>query len=110
MVTTIDRTAVGLQKSIEIRESDGLVYITAMAKNHNVIVNTFLSLPKTKEIVSKLQRKGCKAMSVIVGGNYKEQGTWVHPILAIFFLNWIQTIRPSEELLSVEDMIDIVLG
>jgi hypothetical protein len=111
MVSINSDTSLGLQKvKVDIRESDNLVYITPLAKKHNLRVNAFLNLPSTIVLVNKLQEKGCKTTDIKVGGDYSKQGTWVHPIVAIAFLSWIQLKRPSSfPPMSIEDMIHTVL-
>lgn len=78
---------------IEQREKDSYVNGTAMAKANNVRINEWLRNAKTKSYMQALAIETQKLVADLIeirrGGDSTNQGTWLHPLLALHFGRWI---------------------
>jgi hypothetical protein len=79
--------------AIEQRQKDGYVNGTAMAKANNVRIGHWLENAKTKSYTQALAvdvgYPASKLIEIRKGGDSTNQGTWLHPLLALHFGRWI---------------------
>jgi len=76
--------------------TDGFLNATKVAKQFNKRTKDFLRTKETKEYVSELAKtmgRIClteqnQIVTVVQGGDPENQGTWIHPKLAIYFARW----------------------
>lgn len=75
---------------IAFQSQDSWVNATQMAKAFNKRVNNFLRADRTIEYIAALEKSVArKSVTVIQGGSATEQGTWMHPDLAMEFARWL---------------------
>jgi len=102
------------------RTKDEMFDATSLAKQWNSAshpvkgrkdVSDFLRLDKTKEFITTLENDSDfdtgKIVSVSRGGNNKNQGTWMHPLLFIDFAMWL---NPSFKLQVLKFVYDQLIG
>lgn len=74
------------------RATDGYVNATAMCQAAKKLLGHYLELERTKEFLAELSADiGIPISQIVIvrkGGNYLEQGTWVHPQVAINLGQW----------------------
>jgi len=75
------------------RKEDGYVDVTNLCKAGEKKFNHWNSLEKTQAFIKVLSFEtgipASKLIEVISGGNFKNQGTWAHPQVAINIAQWI---------------------
>ena len=79
--------------SLVYRKEDGYVDVTNLCKAGGKKFNHWNSLEKTQAFIKVLSNEAgipvSKLIEVISGGNFKNQGTWAHPQVAINIAQWI---------------------
>lgn len=92
-------------KKIRVR-SDGYINATDLCKAGGKQFKHYNSLIKVKEIYQKLSTKLNipinKLVVIVKGGNYNNQGTWVHPQIATHMAQWVN----SDFVVSVSEWIE----
>jgi hypothetical protein len=80
------------QTSVVQRINDGYINATQICKAANKVFYNYERLHTTKEYLDYLSFESGIPYSELIqvkkGGNYKEQGTWVHPKVAINLSQW----------------------
>lgn len=75
------------------RVADGYISATALCKSVNKQFSHYKELKSTKDfIVELVQQTGMpeqQLIHIISGGNAQQQGTWVHPYLAVHLGQWL---------------------
>lgn len=73
--------------------TEAWINATAVAKQFNKLPKDYLKTSRTKEYIEAVRRilltNENQLVTVIQGGDAKEQGTWFHPKLAIDFARWL---------------------
>jgi hypothetical protein len=74
-------------------QADGFINATAIAKQFNKVPKDFLRTEATKDYINAVGQicltKQNQLVIIKQGGLPEEQGTWLHPKLAIFFARWL---------------------
>lgn len=74
-------------------QTDGFINATAIAKQFNKVPKDFLRTKATQEYIKAVGQICLTEQNQLViikqGGSQEEQGTWLHPKLAIFFARWL---------------------
>jgi len=74
-------------------QTDGFINATAIAKQFNKVPKDFLRTKTTQEYIKAVGQICLTEQNQLViikqGGSQEEQGTWLHPKLAIFFARWL---------------------
>jgi hypothetical protein len=74
-------------------QTDGFINATAIAKQFNKVPKDFLRTKATQEYIKAVGLICLTEQNQLVmikqGGSQEEQGTWLHPKLAIFFARWL---------------------
>jgi hypothetical protein len=78
---------------ISSRYEDNYVNATQLCQAGNKKFSHWISLDSTKELINILESDAgipaSELLDIIKGGDYKKQGSWVHPDLAIQLAQWI---------------------
>jgi len=73
--------------------SDAFINATAIAGKFNKLPKDYLKTSRTKEYIDAVRRilltEENQIVKVVQGGTPEEQGTWLHPKLAIDFARWL---------------------
>lgn len=82
---------------IQIREYDNYINATQLCKSGNKKFNDWIRLDITKELISVLASDAGIPASLLIdskkgNSNNFEQGTWIHPDLAIQLAQWISPL------------------
>ncbi len=91
---------------IRQRHSDGYLDATAMCKANGKRLNNYLRTKTTKEFLTELSdfiaknsvalfgvtEQNQQLIHIVQGGTPREQGTWVHPYVAINLAQWCSAI------------------
>ena len=74
-------------------QTNGYINATAIAKQFNKVPKDFLRTKATQEYINAVGHICPSEQNQLVivkkGGTSEEQGTWLHPKLAIFFARWL---------------------
>ncbi len=74
-------------------QPDGFINATAIAKQFDKVPKDFLRTKATQEYIKAVGQICLTEQNQLViikqGGSEEEQGTWLHPKLAIFFARWL---------------------
>ena len=78
---------------ITSRIEDNYVNATQLCQAGNKKFNDWFRLDTTKELINVLESEtgipASKLLDIIKGGDYKKQGSWIHPDLSIQIAQWI---------------------
>lgn len=78
---------------VEQRAADGYINATAMCKTAGKLIADYTRLKSTKEFLSELESDMgipiSQLIQVLKNGYTGEQGTWVHPQVAIHLAQWL---------------------
>jgi hypothetical protein len=90
-------------------QTDGYLNATQIAKGFNKSPKDYLKLNKTKDYISSVGKKLLTQENQLVivkqGGLADEQGTWLHPKLALDFARWLD----SDFAVWCDEQIDVLL-
>lgn len=79
-----------LDTEIAFQNNDGWVNATQMAKPFNKTTKDFLRTQGAQAYIAALENSvRQKCLTVNQGGSATEQGTWMHPDLAMEFARWL---------------------
>lgn len=74
-------------------QTDAFINATAIAGKFNKFPKDYLKTSRTKEYINAVRRifltEENQIVKVVQGGSPEEQGTWLHPKLAIDFARWL---------------------
>ena len=78
---------------ITSRIEDNYVNATQLCQAGNKKFSHWISLDSTKELINVLESDAgipaSELLEIVKGGDYKKQGSWIHPDLAIQLAQWI---------------------